>query len=301
MVGLKTLGKVTLAGLFIALFAVVTVAPVNAAETTDERESIALSPVNKRYEINAGEAREDKFTVINDGNIAFDFVVYTRPYSVTNEKYDPSFTETQGNADAYKWVSFDQARYQLEPGKSIEIPYTMRVPSNAAPGGHFGVVFVETQPKDGGQSAVVRKKRVGMILYATVNGTYQIGGEKLGTSIPFLQHRSPLSATTRVKNTGNADFVVTSTLTVKDIFGNAKHQQKKENAVLPSTTRAIPLEWTNSPWFGLFNVEVTSQFLDKKQTDSGLVLLVPRWLLAVIALVVIGAVIYGIARRRKKA
>lgn len=287
---------------FIAMPALAPLAgAVESTQATPE-ESITLSPVNKRYQLDAGATKQDQMTIINDGKIGYDFIVYARPYGVTGETYNPTFTTTSSNADAYKWVQFEKSTYHLEPNQTVVVNFTVRVPANAAPGGHYGVLFAETQPSaTPDATSVARKKRVGSILYATVKGTYQMGGESLGHSLSFLQFRTPdstLKASSTIKNTGNADFIDAITFRVKDVFGNVKYEQAKESPVLPGTTRVIPLEWTNAPWFGLYNVEINSSFLDKQTKHSGYVLLTPPWLLGVFAVVIIGAVIY-VARRRK--
>ena len=263
-------------------------------------ESITLSPVSKRYKLDAGQTIQDKITIVNDGKTAYDFIVYARPYAVQNDTYDPVFTATTGNADAYQWVQFDQIRYRLEPGVTTTVPYTVRVPKNAAPGGHYGVLFAETQPVTNDTTSVARKKRVGSIIYATVNGTYQMGGKALGSTVPFLQFRAPLIASTSVKNTGNSDFVDTVKFTVSDLFGTVKYQEEKDHPVLPQTTRKIDLQWSQSAWFGLFKTKVESTVLGKTTVDNGFVLMSPRWLLIVILIVVIGGIIYGIFRRTRK-
>lgn len=282
------------------MFVFASVPLVHAADNSP-RESITLSPVKQRYALDAGSSKTDELTVVNDGETAYDFIVYARPYSVHNEAYDnPDFTSQTPTTDVYQWVQVSQARYHVDAGQTVKVPYTIRVPQNATPGGHYGVLFAETQPTDNsGGNSVVRKKRVGMIIYATINGQYQMGGQSLGTSIPFLQFHTPLSATSRIKNTGNSDFVVNSTYLITDLFGGEKYHVDKDYVVLPQTTRLMTFNWENAPWFGLFKAEVKTSFLDQNTDTAKLVLLVPRWLLIVLALTIAGGVIYALLRRKR--
>lgn len=282
-------------GLFVAIAVVL---PVFAADGTTV-ESITLSPVNKHYELRAGETKTDELTIINDGKVAYDFIVYAKPYSVTSENYDPDFSTQATNADAYRWVEFGTVKYRLQAGESTKVPYTITVPANATPGGHYGVLFAETQPQNTtGGNAVVRKKRVGSILYATVKGTYETGGQFGGANIPFLQLQAPLKVTTTTSNTGNTDFINSVSVKVTDLFGNLKYETEKDYAVLPQTSRKMSLEWTTAPMFGLYKVEVTSSFLDQKHSPSQFVLMVPGWALGVLGFVIVGGIIYLALRRR---
>ncbi len=289
-------------GIASLLVGVVAVAVVGGSVVfADEpRESIALSPVSKPYNKAAGDTFRDSVTIINDGTVGYDFLMYGRPYSVQDSTYSPNFTETPSNADAYRWVQFDKTLYHLEAGQSATVEYTVRIPVNAAPGGHYGVLFAETQPSDTAGNSVVRKKRVGTILYATIKGQYQIGGQVIGTSIPFLQNRPPLSTSTSVNNTGNADFTDSITYSASDIFGNQKYQTQKDYPVLPQTTRDIALTWDGAPWVGLYRVGVKHAYLDKTASTEGYVLILPLWLMIAAGAGLIGGILYAGIRYRKR-
>lgn len=274
-----------------------------AAETTSKAavERITLSPVSKPYTLSVGQVVHDTITIINDGETAYDFVVYARPYSVVNEAYDPNFSATKENADVYRWVQFDQARYHLEPGKRVEVPYTLRVPLRAAPGGHYGALFAETQPKPGDNSSVTRKKRVGSIVYATVKGPYLTEGSFKGFAADFWQRRPPLTASSRVTNSGNVDFKTKASLRVTDLFGRTKYSVEGDYVVLPGTTRQITQSWEDAPGFGLFKVKQTADFLNQKNQSSKYVLLMPRWVPFVVVLLVIAGGLYvALSLRRKR-
>ena len=139
-----TLAVITISGAFVSS------QTVAAADTTD-RSSIALSPVSQRFDVKAGESTGNTVVVINDGTVPATFLVYSRPYSVKNELYEPDFQSTNANTDVYQWIRFQKSAYVLAPGERVDVPYSMQVPATAAPGGHYGVIFVETQPAAGRQ------------------------------------------------------------------------------------------------------------------------------------------------------
>jgi hypothetical protein len=283
-------------------FSLVPASQVSAADTSadDVIESIVLSPVSKRYELDAGSNTTDSFKVINDGRIAYDFVVYSRPYSVGDESYQPDFVSKPQNADAYKWVQFDKPSYRIEPGQTVEVKYSMRIPAGATPGGHYGVLFAETQPSSETNGNVVKRtKRVGAILYATIKGDVRTGGKFEGFSVPFFQTKPPLTSAQRVKNTGNVDFVTTTTMKVYDVFGGEKFKTSREYPVLPATTRRAIVEWPNPSWIGLYRIELNTSFLDTKSSSTHYVLLVPIWVYLTLVLLIGARVLYAVARRKK--
>jgi hypothetical protein len=279
------------------------VTPVHAAETTQTQavESILLSPTSKRYELSAGETRRGSFDILNDGESAYEFTVYARPYSVKNELYEPDFVANAKNADAYKWVQFDQPSYTIQPGKKVKVEYTLRVPENAAPGGHYGVLFAETQPKnDQSGTAIIRKKRVGSIIYANVKGDITSSGAFNGFDAPFFQFKAPLTVRQSVTNKGNIDFEAASNVRVYDVFNQLKYTQDKKAVILPETTRTVVNDWQNPAWIGLYKVDQKISFLDTSRNSSTYVLLVPLWVYIALLLTIGGRVLYAVSRRKRK-
>jgi hypothetical protein len=201
----------------------------------------------------------------------------------------------------YRWVQFDKTLWHVEPGEHAMVGYRLHVPQNALPGGHYGVIFAETQPaKDAPPSSVVRKKRVGSIVLATVKGAYTNAGSVIDTAIPFWQTTSPMTSSTTIENTGTADFKADVMYRVSDSFGGTKYTSQKSYTIYPRTIRKIPLEWPSSPWFGLFKVRVEATILGKTSAREGYVLMLPRWLPVVAGAVALGWVYVAFVRPRQK-
>ncbi|MEO5691296.1 MAG: hypothetical protein ABIQ64_03870 [Candidatus Saccharimonadales bacterium] len=284
------------AGLVIALlgFSLFAFAPAGAIEG----ESIVLSPASIRLKADSGQTVKDTFKVINDGTQAYDFVVYASPYSVANRTYTPNYDQKKPDADLYTWVSFEKDVYTLNPGETVDIPYTIAVPADAAPGGHYSVLFAETQVNGDQSSQIARKKRVGAIVYATVAGDYITAGKQLSTNIDWLQLGGPIVATVFVENTGNVDFTMTESILIKNIVGAKVYQETNEKVMLPKTTRDLELSWKNGPLMGLYNVTVETKILDKVTSTNTWVLLMPMWIL-VVSILAIGGLIYWVVRSRR--
>ncbi len=273
--------------------------PASAAEQAASEESILLSPTSKRYEVAAGSSTKDSFKVVNDGEASFTFFVYARPYSVDNEDYAANFENEVKNADAYKWVQFDKASYDLAPGESVDVGYTFRVPKGASPGGHYGVLFAETQPNQQVSGTVIaQKKRVGAILYATIDGNVTKTGKFVAQDVPLFQFNAPLKIRQKLSNGGNTDFIVRSSVSVSDVFGAVKFKTVKDVTILPSTTRSINNDWVNPAWIGLYKVEQNAKYLDTSKSTTSYVLLVPVWLYVLTALLIGARVLYAVARRK---
>jgi hypothetical protein len=291
-----------LIGAFIAVASLIVWVPTTHAVdgASPATDSVAMSPAMQQFDAKAGTTVTGKFTVINDGQTAFKFIVYGRPYSVTNEQYEPQFEKTTATTDLYQWVKFDKVSYSLAAGERLDIPYEMAVPATASPGGHYGVIFAETQPDAVTSSSVLRKKRVGSIVSVNVDGSVLRKGTFLSSSALFWQPTPPLSASNRVENTGNTDFPATVATNVEDLFGSVKYSERKEYVVYPSTIRNITFNWDKSPWFGLFKAKQTVTVLNKSTTTSHYILMAPRWLALVLIIVIAMGAWYGLLRYKRR-
>ncbi|HAC56229.1 TPA: hypothetical protein DCF80_01900 [Candidatus Saccharibacteria bacterium] len=287
------------AGLLTGLLCFTSLPADAATPTQGERESITMSPTSKHYDLKAGGIRRDELTIVNDGETDYAFRVYAAPYSVQDENYEPDFSTMRQNTDIESWIDFEKRSYFVRAGETVTVKYTVAVPENATPGGHYGVLFAETQPTGvPTATSVERKKRVGAIVYATVDGEYQVGGKMVEFDLPGLQFVSPLKAMMLVENTGNADFAVNTRMLVTDLFGNKKYEVTKTYQVLPASQRKITMDWPQSPSFGLFKVTASAEFLGQDTAKEKYVLMAPVWmyLAAVIGLLVL--IIYYVQKRR---
>lgn len=278
-----------LTGLAAALFFGIAMAQVAVAE--DPLSSITLSPVDKHFNVKPGETVNDTFVILNDGRTAYDFLTYTSPYSVDDRTYNPNYDDINApRADAYKWVGFSQSRWHLEPRERVVVPFTLRVPEYASPGSHYGVLFAETQPDEKDKTNIVRKRRVGLIVHVTVAEGNRVEGRVSEIKIDQYQPFTPLTSTISVQNTGDSDFLAKSSISISDIFGSVKYQNNDERYILPDTTRDTSLSWEGSPWFGLYNVTVSTSVLGVETKKEHLVLVAPYWLFLLVGLgVLLGA------------
>lgn len=296
---MKFRGRLVLRSILAGLALCLVLVP-SSAYADDPVESITLSPTSKTYHVNPGQTLQDTLTVLNDGQTPYTFTVYATPYSVASANYDdPNFSATKPNADAYTWIQFDTTTYRIEPRQTIKVPYTVKVKTNASPGGHYGAIFAEVQPDGTTNQQLARKKRVGSIIYATVSGDVKLAGNVVNTDTPWFQSIAPITSNISVKNTGNSDFAATIDYRVSDIFGNTKYNSQNDYEVLPSTSRNINPEWVGANWLGIYNVHVATTVLGKTISNNTIVLIAPVWLLLVLVVVVLTGIYYAFGKRRK--
>lgn len=292
----RLLAVLTIAVLSVSVFS--SLLTSKASAQTGNEEKITLSPAVEKINFAAGTTKSGKMTVINDGQTSYDFVVYAAPFSVNGEDYKPDFVTVNERTQAYQWISFAQEKYRLEAGQRVVIPYTITVPQNAAGGGHYAVLFAETQPpKD--SANVARKKRVGTLLYMSVDGTTQESGSVESLTTQFWRTSPPIVSDVRIRNDGNVHFQADIEFYYATIFGKKQYQLKKESLILPGTTRRIPIAWENTPYFGIFKTGGNVKFLNKTEPlPTKYIVLLPYPILIGIIVAIILVVLWIVLRRR---
>lgn len=293
---MKIMRKAT-ALLLIAILVVVQHTPLQA-QSSQADERITLSPAVSKPMLTAGGSREDSLKVINDGTVDYTFTAYSAPFSVKDESYDPDFVTVNDRTRAFEWVRFEKANFTLQAGEQVDIPYTITVPENAAPGGHYAVLFVETQPKQGSQ--IARKKRVGNLMYLTVEGNVEISGRVKGGEVPFFNAKPPITTDIRIENTGNTHFDGKVSTVYEGLFGKKHLTYNQEVIIMPGTTRRVPIAWENPPYLGIFKVKSEVQYLDKtEQLPTKYILILPYPVIAAVMTALLLALAIAIAKKTR--
>lgn len=272
----------------------------SATESPESAERITLSPaVSRPNTTSAGGTFSGSLKVINDGNVDYDFAVYARPFSVSGEEYTPDYDTVTERTEAYQWVQFEKTKFTLKAGERIDVGYVVNIPDMAMPGGHYAVLFAETQPSTSeGAESVVRKKRVGSLLYMTVDGDLAEKGSASGIAAKFLQTSRPIAAEVRMKNEGNVHYQANLSARFKSVLGKKNFQLNQEVIVMPGTTRKLPIVWESAPAVGIFKASGTVTYLgETEQLSERYILFVPKpWLITIF--VGVGVCIIGIVIKR---
>lgn len=293
--GLRPLTYVVLIAIAVAAF---------MAGPTHAAQSITISPTSSEITINPGEQYQGAIQVINQADSPFDYKPYTLPFTVSGENYDPSFTPIPGATKSEDWVSVKAEKSHLDPYTSTNLSYTVKVPTDAKPGGYYVVVFAETESKTLATTGVITKQRVGTKLYIRVAGDVQESGRVLTWQVGNLQF-PPLKQLVRIENSGGVYFPATVHTTVRDVFGAPKYEFKQRRNVLPGKIRRMDIVWDKTPAFGLFKVGGSVEYLGKTELLATQYLLVAsqtiRNIAATLALGTVALlIIRWILRRRKR-
>lgn len=143
------------------------------AAPSAQAADLVLSPPKFEEEVLPGETIEKLVKVTNRAGEDIVVEAEVQDFLAAGEGGEPSFTP-QGNAaqSLRDWVSFPQSSVIIPAGKTVRIPFTIRVPADAEPGGHYGSVFFVPPPTlaDQGETRVQIIQKLGSLVLLRVRG-----------------------------------------------------------------------------------------------------------------------------------
>jgi hypothetical protein len=190
----------------------------------------------------------------------------------------------------------------LQANEVKKLTITITVPSNASPGGYYGVVrFTGTPPELEG-AGVSLSASLGTLILLKINGN---ANEQLSIEQFFVSNKgkpgslfesAPIAFVERLKNTGNIQESPSGVVTVKDMFGRTVVTlgvNQPPRYVLPQSIRKFEQSVDesnigNKILFGLYHADLTVKYGTNGQTVTSSV---SFW---VIPYRIIGAVIAGL-------
>lgn len=268
------------------------------------------------YAADPGQQVADHYLVRNAGTLIQSFTVYGTD-AFNDDAGDFALLETATEpVDIGTWVHFEgganRLQFDLQPGESRLIPFTVDIPAQAGPGDHPGGI-VASVLTPGEQINVDR--RLGTRLYVRVSGDIQAGLTIASVDSQYVgDWWNPFDGAVRVlytvKNTGNIALASNVTLGVRTWFSAPASGKQGDGApeLLPGFTRTFETEVPGVASWGYLNPWVTiNPFVQSDdpavavpaaQTSRDTVLIAPPWPVVVLAGLVLLYVLFSTWRRR---
>ncbi len=158
------------------------------AENDDDKISISISPVTENFNLKSNSTYDGIMKVTNAGKMAFEFEVYSAPYSfsmnaATND-YGPNYTSENNYTQISRWITVRDTEgnyvpsmetgsetdgahpvFAAGPGETVEIAYRITTPDNIPAGGQYATLFARTMPKESKESGINALANLGMKIF----------------------------------------------------------------------------------------------------------------------------------------
>ncbi|MFD7432321.1 WxL protein peptidoglycan domain-containing protein [Streptomyces sp. NPDC059818] len=175
------------------------------------------------YTVNPGGEAEDALVVANHGTDPLNLAVYAADGFTTEKGQLDLLTEGKKSRSIGSWVRAGRRNVRIAPGKSAEIPFTVKVPDNAPPGDYVGGILTSLKQSDDAEGIAV-DRRLGIRIKLRVSGALRpalavedVHVDYRGSAAPFA--RGDATVTYHLHNTGNALLSGTQKVTLNGPFG----------------------------------------------------------------------------------
>ncbi len=205
-----------------------------------------ITPPRIELEGDPGTTVTSEFKVSNDTNDTITFYTQVENFEAKDESGAPQFVQTSEGLAL--WTSVVPS-VKVAPSEKKAIPFSIKIPRNAEPGGYFASIFVRTTPPPTEGNEVSIGARLGTLVLLRVNGDIQEGVDILEFSSKNHQRvftSLPVELYYRFQNTGADRVKPVGVVTVKDIIGlKAKvlNANRTEGSVLPRSIRRFAVDW----------------------------------------------------------
>jgi len=284
----------TLMALFISAFLYL---PSRAEKK--EGEGLTISPPLNEVSLNKGESKQYIVKLTNPTKNLVEVYPKVMDFRAKGEGGDPDFYKASDETAKFslsKWISFSQSKIAIAPEQFIKFKYEIKVPFDAEPGGHYGVMFFASEPPETQTdvSSVSLASMIGSLVMVKVPGDIQEKGslEDFDTD-KFFYFGNDINFLTRIVNSGNIHFKPRGNIEVKNIFGsNVETLTVNESGgnVLPDSTRRFENNWKSDKFLcGIYKAELGIIYGDSAQKimSSATFIIVPWWMLIIMGVTLI--------------
>ncbi|MEO5927689.1 MAG: hypothetical protein ABIO72_03125 [Patescibacteria group bacterium] len=216
----------------------------------NEARAFTVSPVLVDIVVDPGKIGSGKIEVTNTDNVRHTYVVSIQKFVAKGEDGQQDFlpeSDTTGIAD---WIVPEARSVSLDPGQHSSFSYTVNVPQNAEPGGHYAALFFSDIPVNAEGTRVGVGAKVGVLFLLRVPGniteTARIEGFR--STADRLSHL-PAYFELRIRNVGNVHVHPEGNVTIRNMFGSVVAKipvNPREASVLPNSVRRLEPAWANT-------------------------------------------------------
>ena len=147
--------------------------------------NLSISPLKHEFTIEAGTEKSATILVTNNTDSPVTLYTSKEDFVAGDDTGTPTFIKPKDqvseNFSLSNWMKIENENITLAKGESREVRFTIKVPKNSEPGGHYGAIFFSPGvPKDSQVSVV---QRLGVLVLINVPGDIEIRGELVGFQV----------------------------------------------------------------------------------------------------------------------
>lgn len=224
-----------------------------------ESQALTVTPPLFQISLEPGSVWQSSVKVANSNE--FPLTVYAHVVNFVAEgedgrgKFVPVLGGDERQGTLAEWIEIPEGPYVIPEGQTADIQFFVEVPSDAAPGGHFAAILIETKPleESGEVLAVSTSQAVASLFFTRVEGDVIEKADIREFSV--LSHFVEIPEaefSLRFENKGNVHVQPKGNIIITNMWGTERglipvNNKTHYGNVLPGTIRDFSFTWKGEP------------------------------------------------------
>lgn len=217
---------------FVTVLALLTAGlpPTASAATPNIEKGLLITPLRQFLSVDAGNTLSSSFSVANltDNPLTIDLKV--EQFSVSDYVYNYTFSKP-----ANPWLQLSSPSIALDAHKTKSVGYSIAVPKNTPPGGHYYTLLASTTLSSGGIKNTIQAAD---LVYLTVSGKLTTVSHLESSSIRQVNFGHDIPFTLKPINTGNVYSFVYVSGELRGLFTRPP-QTSNAHMLMPGHVRTL--------------------------------------------------------------
>lgn len=248
------------------------VAGVVFAQNRPDSTAIVVSPPSFELTAAPGKVITNVIKVTNPSDKAIAVSTSSKDFVASGEEGSAAISEEDSSFSLAKWITVEPTTATILPKATANFTYTISVPKDAEPGGHFGTVLFRMggEEKVSGSGAALASE-IGSIILLNLTGKTKEEA-KLISFEPLMKVKEygPVSLEYRIQNKGNVHVKPVGEITIKDMLGRLVYEENVDpKNVLPASIRKNDFVWNKKWLFGKFRAKINLTYGSDKKVMTG--------------------------------
>ncbi len=217
-------------------------------------QGLSISPALFEMAATRDQAWQSSLRVVNPNPFPLTVYADVVNFAPRGEGGDGMFLPPESSGDGStlaEWITLGETTVTIPAERTFDIPFSLNVPSDAAPGGHFAAFTVSTRPPESvaGATALRTAQVVSSLFFVRVAGEVreEAAVREFRSEQRFLT-RPEVTFSLRVENLGNVHVRPQGDITITNMWGQERgvvpiNRYSHFGNVLPDSIRKFSFSW----------------------------------------------------------
>ncbi len=227
-------------------------------------QPLGITIIPPRFELfaNPGDIISESIRISNNSDGIQSFGVLIEDFSSAGEEGHVILEEGENDTQysLRQWIEPSSENITIQPREEITFPFTIVVPKDAEPGGHYASVLFQIggEPIEGVTSV---RHRIGALILLRVSGNVAEEAQIESFTAPTYSKKGPIEFELRVKNNGTTHIRPSGTIIVTNLFGK-KVEEIPVNGlnVFPGVIRKMTTQWDQENLLGHYTATLVATY-----------------------------------------